>query len=65
MANQNDVRCPACGSTVTIDDRATTPVPTWTPSGIVEVRERPAVVAFCDGCDWCHEIGKRFLRRAA
>ena len=65
MANEQ-VRCPECGSTVTVDDKATQDVPTWTPPmGEIVIKTRTVVVAFCDGCDWAHEIWPEFLRRAA
>lgn len=53
-------RCPECGGTFTIDPRAEVGVTVWhpVPGGMPYVTEerRAAVVAFCNGCEFCIEV---------
>lgn len=64
MANSNEVKCPACEGEVHIE-QTETEVPVFVPNrwgtNYVEVRVVPAVVAFCNRCEWAHEIEPRFL----
>jgi uncharacterized protein YbaR (Trm112 family) len=50
--------CPECGGALTVDRRADIEVPTYcarqTPQ--VQLRRRPAVVAFCNDCEFTIEI---------
>jgi hypothetical protein len=60
-----DVRCPECAGPVHVE-RTETEVPVFVPNrwgkNYVEQRRVPAVVAFCNACDWVHEIPSQFLR---
>jgi hypothetical protein len=48
--------CPRCGSTLTLDTTAETPVPVWHPNvggmPYVAVTVRRVTVAFCSGCEF-------------
>ena len=55
-------RCPWCGGTFTIDEQAEKSV-VMAPSYFVVERDQlreqtvPCIVAFCNGCEFCVEIG--------
>ena len=53
-------RCPECDSPLDLDDRAETPSTVYhpNPGGMpyVETTLRPAVVAFCTGCEFAIEV---------
>ncbi len=52
--------CPDCGSPLDLDDQAQAATTTWrrNPGGspYVEDGTRPAVVAFCTGCEFAVEV---------
>ena len=52
--------CPSCGSPLDLDDTAETEQTIWhpNPGGMpyVETTRRPAVVAFCSGCEFAIEV---------
>lgn len=50
-----DGQCPVCGGTLTLDLTAAIEVPTYSEWRVV-IRPRPAVVVFCDGCEWSWEV---------
>jgi hypothetical protein len=63
-----DVTCPQCGGSVLIDEHAATDVPVFCPNpgGLpyIDIRVVPVVAAFCNDCEWTHEIPASFLRAA-
>jgi hypothetical protein len=56
----DDVRCPWCGGTLTIDTKAIvvdqTPGSFYVPGQPYHDLPRLAPVAFCSGCEFCLEI---------
>jgi hypothetical protein len=56
-------RCPECGSVVEIDEHAETESPVWKPNPggmpYIENVIRPAIVAFCTGCEFAVELDSR------
>ena len=60
MDSNEDVRCPACGGSITIDRNAEAEIPVYVDGYVIPMR-RAAIVAFCNQCEWCHEIAHRFL----
>ena len=55
-------RCPECGSTFTIDEKAGVEYEVANPLHVlgtpIETRVRTAVVAFCDGCEFSIEVSR-------
>ena len=53
-------RCPECDSVLDLDDRSETESTVWRPTPgrmpVLVVVRRPAIVAFCSGCDFAIEV---------
>lgn len=65
-----NARCPKCGSSFTIDPTAEIEEVYHPGYHVVEhgglpTRLRPAIVAFCNGCEYVHEIRPEYKREAA
>lgn len=52
--------CPDCGAPLDLDEHAETEVPIWHSNvggmPYIETVRRPAVVAFCTGCEFAIEV---------
>jgi hypothetical protein len=60
------MNCPLCDGARIHFEKTETEVPVFVPNrwgkNYVETRPTPAVVAFCNDCEWAHEIAPEFLK---
>jgi hypothetical protein len=63
----SEITCPECQGALVIDDHAEAQVAVFCPNPggmpYIEMRKRPAIVAFCCQCEWAHEIEPKFVTR--